>query len=178
MGMARRLKVRELVSELLGKYQITSPPVDVVDIAQKEGAVVLEQNLEEGVSGFLYRENGTVIIGVKKDSSKKGSGRKRFTVGHELGHFLLDHDTLMHVDKSVAIVRFRDRSSELGTDAEEVEANAFAAELLMPRAMLLNDLRGVDTSDADEAIRSLASQYDVSEQAMAIRLTNLGVLKS
>lgn len=176
--MARRLKVRELVDELLSKYQITSPPVDIFDIARKEGAIVVEENLEDGVSGFLYRENDTVIIGVKKEPARKGPGRKRFTVGHELGHYLLDHDTFMHVDKSVAIVRFRNKDSETGTDVQEIEANAFAAELLMPRAMLLNDLREVDTSDVDAAIRDLADGYEVSEQAMAIRLTNLGFLKA
>ena len=61
---------------------------------------------------------------------------------------------------------------------EEIEANRFAAELLMPETMLTDDLRGKKLDiENDELIRELADRYRVSPQALTYRLVNLGYLK-
>ncbi len=57
--------------------------------------------------------------------------RQRFTIAHELGHFFL-HRASSTVFVDAAPIFFRDESSSNGSQREEIEANAFAAELLMP----------------------------------------------
>lgn len=63
------------------------------------------------------------------------------------------------------------------TDEREIEANQFAAELLMPRQFLDRDLEALpDEIEAEEAITRLAHHCEVSIQAMTVRLTALKIL--
>ncbi len=68
----------------------------------------------------------------------------------------------------------------MGEQPSEIEANAFAAELLMPVSFLKRDLEegddAVDLSD-DDALKSLAAKYRVSVTAMTFRLANLRYLR-
>ncbi len=72
----------------------------------------------------------------------------------------------------------RDTHSSEGTNVREIEANLFAAELLMPEEFLMRDVKRVCLLDLldEEAVKELAQQYKVSAQAMTIRLTTLGYL--
>src|SRR5690606_21568604 len=101
------------------------------------------------------------------------AARRRFTIAHELGHLVLHRGTAVHVDDSF---RFNLRSPRSSTadDVEVIEANAFAANLLMPAVWLRNDLKD-DTIDlnAEDEVRLLADRYQVSAQAMMLRLTSL-----
>lgn len=99
--------------------------------------------------------------------------RKRFTIAHELAHLLLHSTSGVHVDEMV--VQMRDRKTSEGVDEHEMEANRFAAELLMPQKFLEDDLQSMGRIHADdeEAIAILAKRYGVSKQAMAIRLSSL-----
>ena len=101
---------------------------------------------------------------------------------HELGHFFL-HDEQgqgeVHVDRTRQFqIKLRGPASSQGVDEEEVEANLFAAELLMPTTFLERDVAqdGFDLSDDDEAVAKLAKRYGVSAQAMSIRLAYLGLI--
>lgn len=69
----------------------------------------------------------------------------------------------------------RDARTSAGVDDDEIEANRFAAELLMPRDFLEADLRALGPIylDDERAIANLAKKYRVSPQAMAIRLSSL-----
>jgi Zn-dependent peptidase ImmA (M78 family) len=98
--------------------------------------------------------------------------RKRFTLAHELGHVILHRDVLetsgVHVDKG--ILR-RDNLASEGTDDREIEANNFAAELLMPEPLLKAALEGrnLDLED-DEAVQALAKRFNVSATALQYRI--------
>ncbi len=90
--------------------------------------------------------------------------RQRFTIAHELGHFVLEHGE-----------NFRDPAHNFSLDnyqIPEVEANRFAAELLMPRDALDYYVHEKNMDD----IALLAKTFMVSEQAMLYRLRNLGWL--
>jgi len=128
------------------------------------------------VSGLLLREPGEApIIGVNANNAEV---RQRFTVAHELGHLVLHKGKRLVVDRAVR-VNFRDTVSTLATDREEMEANAFAAGLLMPAAALNNELHrivgGRYRSD-NEVVDVLAEKFQVSRSAMEFRLINLGML--
>ncbi len=168
----RRNLVRRLVEELLENNGITEPPVPIERIANHYGATIAKAPHEEGLSGFLLREGpNSAVIGVNKSH---GKARQRFTIAHELGHLALHAAERIHVDRS-AVVFLRSPKSSNGVDPSEVEANLFAAELLMPRRFLENDIdpeQGVDVED-NEIISDLAERYQVSPQAMSIRLANV-----
>src|SRR6266516_5935935 len=107
-------------------------PIDVQAIIQAHNIAIRRQPLEEAVSGMLVVKEGYAIIGVNESHYPN---RQRFTLAHELGHFLLHGDSAsVFIDASP--VFFRDETSSEGSKLQEIEANAFAAELLMPESML------------------------------------------
>lgn len=169
-------QVQKSVANLLKQAVITKPPVPVERVARLRGAEIRYVAFEGDVSGMLARENGRVIIGV---NVLHPNTRQRFTIAHELGHLELNHLELygeneIRVDRNFKMM-LRDGKSSQATDIAEIEANAYAAELLMPTSMLMSEreLRsGVDYED-DELIQSLANHYKVSTQAMTFRLANL-----
>jgi Zn-dependent peptidase ImmA (M78 family) len=122
------------------------------------------------VSGIVYRNgDGTAVIGVNSSHTIQ---RQRFTVAHEIGHLLLHADENLHVDKNFPI-GLRSGISGKSVDQNEIEANQFAAALVMPEELLATDIEPFVGKDVMLAIRRLAKKYRVSEQAMSIRLSSL-----
>jgi Zn-dependent peptidase ImmA (M78 family) len=80
----------------------------------------------------------------------------------------------VHIDRRFQ-VKLRNKTSSEGTNIEEQEANLFAAELLMPESFLEEDIQSIDVVDLEdeEVIANLARRYQVSTQAMTVRLTYL-----
>ena len=169
-----------MVERLLVNHGVTSAPVPIEDLARALGAEVHKTPVEESLSGFLYRENATgrALIGANSNHHRY---RQRFTIGHELGHFLLHADTEVHVDRADGgfQIKLRSDQSSTGTDVEEIEANVFAAELLMPASFLYKDLAQYGTLDfmdeetLNDVLTVLAEKYEVSKQALTYRLVNL-----
>jgi Zn-dependent peptidase ImmA (M78 family) len=82
----------------------------------------------------------------------------------------------LHVDSRFPVA-LRNEVSSLAIDDREIEANQFAAELLMPEELLDRDIAALPTElEVDEAISRLAKRYIVSVQAMTLRLTALRIL--
>lgn len=170
---ARRLLVAE---------EVRKPAVDVRSIAMRR-AHVLDEALPEDISGMLVplapaiRGKAWAIV-VNRTNSPV---RQRFTIAHELGHLMMHNFTSPHADSAGAFkVRFRDSLSSDGSVLEEIEANQFAAELLMPEDLLVPQLRhvGFDYASEDEDrarsnLAKLAKLFGVSQQALHIRIANL-----
>lgn len=143
-------------------------PVDPRAIAERLGVrVESEPHLWEDdrfgtpLSGKLDIDaHGQSVIAY---ASSEPLVRQRFTIAHELGHFVLKHGS-----------RFRDPTLNFNSsnyDPKEAAANRFAAELLMPSALLERQLlAGVGD------VAELARRFGVSEVAMKIRLKTLGWL--
>jgi Zn-dependent peptidase ImmA (M78 family) len=169
-------KAENLALALIEGYGVTAPPIPIEDIAIAHGALVARNHFLGYESGFALRESGRWIIGVNTATSPR---RQRFTIAHELGHLLLHEGRPLITDYSVRI-NSRDETSSMGTDKEEVEANAFAAAILMPRNLVWAELkREVETGDAssrDELIARLARIFYVSTEAMGYRLVNLSLI--
>ena len=165
-------RVRKEARNLLVKLEIEAPPVPVRRLARSCGArIVRVSGNEANIDGFLYREDDDVVIGVNRDHA---AVRQRFTIAHELGHLLLHEYSRAHVDSGFR-VRLRSGLSSEGTDRDEMEANRFAAELLMPIEFLQADLEKSEFDLADDSeLQTLAKRYGVSLQALAIRLNGLG----
>lgn len=148
-------------------------PVDVNAIAATYNIEVRMQPLEDSVSGVLVIKERHAIIGVNENHHPH---RQRFTIAHELGHFFL-HPTTSKIFVDAAPIFFRDETSSEGSQRQEIEANAFAAELLMPEDAMRQCLEQQPVDAFDEnTIHKLASEFGVSKQAVIIRLTRLGLI--
>jgi Zn-dependent peptidase ImmA (M78 family) len=156
---------------LLRKYTVRKPPVPVEVIAKKEGLDVVFHDMEDQVSGLLITNADKPVIAV---NVKHHPNRQRFTIAHELGHFVL-HQSKPTVFVDEYLVHYRARSEK--PDPREMEANVFAAGLLMPRKLVERDIlmKGGDLLD-EATIRKFAQRFGVSAQALAIRLDQLGVI--
>lgn len=142
-------------------------PVDLQKLAKGLGVrVVRAPATPTGLSGALVINNGVPAI-LYSDGDPQV--RQRFTIAHELGHFLL------HSSANDSAVLFRDDLSSKGTSIREIQANAFAAALLMPEAELRKLVPGRLTAIQSDEVDSLARTFIVSSQAMGYRLADLGL---
>ena len=169
-SLARR-KARNLIQEA----KIKQAPVPVEKIARRLRAAIHYEPFQGQVSGMVHRKSdGSAIIGV---NSSHAPTRQRFTIAHELAHLVLHKDEKLHVDEKFPI-GFRDEESSLATKDSEIEANQFAAELLMPMKFLVVEIKNLpENLETDEAIQELADRFQVSVQAITLRLTRLGFLE-
>jgi Zn-dependent peptidase ImmA (M78 family) len=161
-------------NSLLRRLGITEPPIPVEELAEGVDALIVRNNFDGPESGFTLRDGERIIIGINTRTSRK---RQRFSIAHEIGHVVLHPLNTLIVDHSVRM-DWRDDVSSLGTNKQEIEANAFAAALLMPQGMIINRVKGYTShvSSRDELIADLARVFDVSTEAMGFRLINLGIL--
>jgi len=164
---------RKLAQELLESQGVRSPPVPVEKIAKAIGVQLRFSPLDEELSGMVFIKEGTPIIGV---NSLHHPNRQRFTIAHELGHIVMHRNLLsdeVHVDKQFRVL-MRDAAAASGTDTIEIEANKFAAELLLP-AFLIDQILTTNTFDIDdqEPLDKLAKKFRVSKQMLEYRLRAL-----
>jgi Zn-dependent peptidase ImmA (M78 family) len=176
--MTSRAEIEQRVGALLAKHRIEGPPVPVRDIATAESLHIIESSINGDVSGALVRDGSFAAIAINVNNH---SNRQRFTIAHELAHYFLDHEgEKEHIDWQFTVLRRDGRSSE-ATDSREMEANYFAASLLMPREFVRADVAQLARFNGEvmleeEEIRSLALRYAVSPLAMTYRLVNLGLM--
>lgn len=163
--------------KLLEDFNEQHLPIAVGHIAQGLGIQLSYRPFDGDISGMLYRDGTRTIIGVNASHPET---RQRFTVAHELGHFSLHEGRPMIVDK-LARINLRNTVSSLATDKEEIEANQFAAELLMPRDMVTEFSSEIfagssEFIDSKTLVERIAARFHVSISAMEYRLINLGIV--
>ena len=150
------------IESLLRMANITESPVDVHKIAELLGFSIIESDFPDNYSGEVFIEGKVKSIGVNKNQTKS---RQRFTIAHELGHYLNAHENFENEGEMLDELEFNFNNP---LHRQEKEANSFASELLMPKEFLIKDLNEVGLD-----IDKLTEKYQVSEQAMWIRLTTL-----
>lgn len=152
---------RAVLDRFLSEY-----PVKLGHLAKELGVAIRVSSLGTGISGAISREGNQYVIKVNRNEARE---RQRFTIGHELAHFLL-HRTIIDSspDGITDTVLYRSGAPE----RIEYEANRLAADIVMPMHLIEKELRenfgGLVT---DATIESLASQFEVSKAAMEIRLS-------
>ncbi|MBV9925662.1 MAG: ImmA/IrrE family metallo-endopeptidase [Acidobacteria bacterium] len=216
----KRLSIEEIeasANTLLREYGekfgvIASPPVPMDEIAECHlGLDIRIDNLlrllrRTGVLGAIWIEGQRVMIDTSLDPSIDPSkeGRYRFTLAHEVGHWILHRLIYLALSKQSNLFAQDLEPSIVCRDGDsqpiEWQANTFAAYALMPRDMVRGAwerLRGnLEPYVAEDEIaalsakrtagnylpntsvaRELAKEFHVSAQAMQIRLTELGLIK-
>jgi Zn-dependent peptidase ImmA (M78 family) len=173
--MIRWKLIKDTANKLLLDAGITAPPVAIEALVKGQGALLTSAPGDDHITGFLLRTPGSApVIGF---NSNHLAVRQRFIVAHELGHLLLHAKSGLHVDRSFATSE--GQKIEERIDEDEIEANRFAAEILMPEEFLRADLAGLGPLDAEhnDTIAALAERYRVSKQAMTIRLTSVDLIR-
>jgi Zn-dependent peptidase ImmA (M78 family) len=154
----RRRFIEESAAKLVAIY--TTPPIPVLEIAEQNGVEVVFSDFgrhESVASGFCHFKDKKIYV---NDSDI--FARKVFTIAHELGHWILHQDTfLKDPDKYAVLPRFQKARS----DIFEQEANLFAAELLVPKRLLL--------PVKSASVAQLAKIFGVSRAMMENRLKNV-----
>lgn len=162
----------EQAMEVLEAFGSSGPPVAVEKIALAQGAQITYETFDGQVSGMLIRDEDRVIIGV---NSTHAPVRQRFTIAHEIGHLVMHKGRPVFIDRLVRINE-RDGSS----DKDERQANAFAAELLMPRTFVTAEIERIfgkrSQTMPEQLVDDLAAKFNVSSAAMGYRLVNLNIL--
>jgi Zn-dependent peptidase ImmA (M78 family) len=157
--------------DVLNECGFSEPPVPVELIPGRFGIQLCQLSGSDDIFGAIVRKAEDVVIAVNPSQHQN---RQRFTIAHELGHYFRHPGRSEHVDRDFRI-HWRNRESSQGINWEEIEANRFAAELLMPERLLRKDLVG-SSALSESVLRTLATRYKVSLVAMKFRLLNLGIL--
>ncbi len=164
MGMVYPDKVAQEILEKIGGYS----PIDLHKIAKLYNLSISYEELDEEISGMLVGKKGLICVNKNHPLT-----RQRFSIAHELGHYFLHAkdclESTVFIDEAIY---YRNEESSGGNNLQEIQANAFAAELLMPKNLLKNKINDYDLLN-DLVIEKLAKEFDVSIRAMTIRLIKL-----
>lgn len=144
-------------------------PIDPYAVARSLGITVEHRiGLPPNVDGLLIKESpeSPILAVINADTAPN---RQRFTLAHEIGHYTYIRDHEPARLKNVGLVEWRDETSRSGTDPQEIDANAFAAGLLMPEWVVrLWAYEGKTRAE-------MAKKFGVSSEAMGNRLNKLSL---
>lgn len=177
MPRITKVQIEEKATEVLQRTGTYRVPVPVEVVALRHGLEVEAAALGDGVSGVLIVQGDRGSIGYNETHA---AARQRFSIAHELGHFVLHRNepetANLFIDKKFAIF-LRDEQSAEGAELREIQANHFAAALLMPADALRKEIASgeFDLVD-DDSLAELAERFEVSARALSIRLATLKLI--
>lgn len=143
---------------------LTGYPVKLGAIAERLGVKVLLSTLPRGTSGQIGQENGDFVIRINRHEAKH---RQRFTLAHELAHFLLHRDKIVAEGGWSENVLLRAPNQPIQI---EYEANRLASDLVIPSHLLAEATADYTGPMTSEVIEDLARRFGVSTAAMEIKL--------
>jgi Zn-dependent peptidase ImmA (M78 family) len=136
-------------------------PVKIGAIAKSLGLIVKKSTLSARISGEIRKEGNDVVIRVNRHDA---ISRQRFTIAHEIAHFLLHSEYIG--DGIVDDVLYRSTLS----NTMESEANRLAADLLMPNSLLVDCFKTHSVLNKDMRVEKIAEDLNVSVTALKIRI--------
>lgn len=161
--------MKEKIADIVRKYGNTLP-VPIISVANDQGIDVYETDeFKDDESGSIQKEGEKFVIYV---NSKHSPARKRFTIAHEIGHFLLHSDKLEtkeHIDQVRRPVLMRSKTSKANKEELNMERDAdeAAASILMPEA----EFKKIWTES--KTVAEIAEIFNVSESAATVRAGKL-----
>ncbi len=155
---------QEIIKDYLGEL-----PVKLGAMAKNIGIKVRVSSLPVNCSGLIHKVDGGYEIKINRHESRQ---RQRFTLAHEISHFLLHKSIIDNSDDGIQDdVLYRSGESK----SIEYEANRLAADLVMPKALVQQKLDHYSSSVSDEFIEFLAREFGVSKAAMEIRMSTMSI---
>jgi len=152
-------EVRQEIDGFLSEH-----PVKLGAIAERLGVKVLLSTLPRGTSGQIGQEDGDFVIRINRHEAKH---RQRFTLAHELAHFLLHRDRIVAEGGWSENVLLRAPNQPIQI---EYEANRLASDLVIPSHLLAQATADYTGPMTSEVIEDLARRFGVSTAAMEIKL--------
>lgn len=159
-GLADLRKAETKSHALLKRYTIEQPGFNIEILARVMGIEVREGGLEKADAWLIRRDDGKGILRV--NTNVRNYARRRFSIAHELGHWE------MHPDLTQGRYCTETDLTDYHRSPEEIEANTFAACLLMPRFLMRESIANEDPSFA--VIERVADEFQTSRMAAARRL--------
>lgn len=168
--------IQEKVQTVFKETELLSIPVEVVSMANFYGFEVYELEMDDNTSGMIIVSNKNIEnFDTKKViviNSKHSNSRKRFTIAHELGHYILS-------DKPEECYAHRESKGSYNPDERDV--NSFASALLMPKDDLEKFCKLIENDySADKVpfvlISKVSERYNVSKSAAEVRLKKLNII--
>ncbi len=169
MAIKEWSKVKPEHVEVISRH-VCAIPVKLGAMARELGVSVKLSTLQPGISGHILYEDDGYIIRINRHEVRE---RQRYTLAHEIAHFLLHRD---EIDKPGGIednVLYRSGVPE----QKEYEANRMAADLVMPLGAVRKELDAMGPLTSEEAIDQMAEVFQVSRAAMEVRLSSMGLLE-
>ncbi len=163
--LADLIRPEQLVAEILRQNPQMPVPVPLEELARLAGISKIEAFTSEGFEGALIA-NVTKSEGAIFYSSRGPRPRQRFTIGHELGHFLLPWHRQLTFQCTA-----EDISSRANKDWE-IQANQFAAELLIPAPLVRTRLQKLKDPELAH-IMALRDEFETSMEMTARRVVEL-----
>lgn len=145
------------------KEAIVEHPVRVGELAQKLGLDVFRSPLPPKISGMIRPKADGVGYEIRVNKYEVPE-RQRFTLAHEIAHFLLHKS-----DIRAGVVDSVMYRSAL-TSRKEAEANRVAADIVMPMGAVRRELLALGGIPTEEVAKELALRFKVSLPAMRVRL--------
>lgn len=150
------------IRALIAQFQ-DEPPVRLPELARALGVSVKAATLGPGISGEIRPtpDGAGYVIRINRHDPPK---RQRFTVAHELAHFILHRDEIGNGIEDDVLYR-----SGL-SDRREQQANRLAADILMPENLLDEAKEAAEEKGVGDIPMYLAELFGVSEAAMRIKV--------
>ncbi|MBF0307061.1 MAG: ImmA/IrrE family metallo-endopeptidase [Alphaproteobacteria bacterium] len=151
---------RQLAIEVVSEF-MKSAPVDLNGLVNRLGLeVIFDRGLDNGISGIIERTSRGFRIRI---NAKHHPNRQRFTLAHEIAHYVLHRDLIETSVTDTALYR-----SEALSDDMERQANNFAAGLIMPASLVRGKWEEGLTTE-----QGMAAAFQVSSEAARIRMKEL-----
>jgi Zn-dependent peptidase ImmA (M78 family) len=166
-------QIEKKALEVLKSLETLEAPIPIKTIIKNHGIKLSPYDLGEDVSGVLVIDNTNCKIGY---NSTESHTRQRFTLAHELGHFILHKSKQQEVFVDNVTYMFRKNNVRSKDYKIEMEANQFAAAILMPKVLVESERKKLDDGfiNDHDLIVELSKKFKVSQIAMTYRLNNLG----
>jgi len=137
---------------------IESPPVIIHELVENYGLTVFKATFEDkAIAAYIDFDKKWIVVN-KEDAA----ARQNFSIAHELGHWIMHPDQVKADENNIRIFYRKPMGGE--TDPLEIEANAFAAYLLVPEEMLKQHQKKSDLE--------LAQLFNVSQSLIGFRRAN------
>lgn len=150
--------------------------IDIKKIIEENDIKIVFKDLKDDESGRFIKEENKIIV-----NENHSENRQRFTLAHEFAHYLLGHES-----------SYRSANFETYGDykllSNERDANNLAADLLMPKVMIvallekfleennLTENKNLNNKEKEKLYEYISSELKVSKAAIGFRLLNLGLI--
>lgn len=170
--------MEKAAAEVLNKFKITEAPIPIVKIMKTLNFRVIAQDFGEHstLSGIIavdyklkqnYDSDKVISININDNL-----GHQRFTMAHELCHYIFDFNR--DTDENY----YNAYDTQLAELPEETRANTFAANLLMPNKIFIKEYKKLTNLYLYDIIGRLAEKFLVSETAIKRRINELQLRES